>query len=733
MIMFCEYEEFGAIISAMVPNKFSRRTFLQVAIAQTALVSLTLAGCRPRANNSGGGLGLGSQSAAPSGPPPTPTPPYSADGTVQLFLDAWPQGDYRQMYSVVTPDIQALVPYEQFVNQYLRTASQMTARSLQVEVRSLLVEDVRATATYHTTWSTNLFGDLEADQTMNLRFEQGRWLVAWDQTLILPQLAKGGSLALYEEYPERGLIYDAADHALAAQTQAVTIGVVPGQISDEAVLVDQLTLITQVSPARIREKISAARPDWFVPIAEVSFETNVQYHDTLSSLAGVQRQPHPVRTYPDGDLAAHVIGTMGGIPAEQLDSYTAQGYTGDELVGLAGIEAWGEPFLAGRRGGRLVVLSALREEIETLGNAPVKPGGNVYLSLDTTLQQRLEDILGTRQGSMVLMQPNGLIQALVSYPRYNPGDFAMGISVETWNSLINNEDRPLVNRATQGTYPPGSVFKVISTAAALDHLGYGAQTPFYCSGTWDGLGDRFIKKCWKEEGHGNITLQDGLTQSCDVVYYEIGLALHRLDPNIMPNLARAFGLGQTSGLLGLSEFAGVVPDNEWKTAVRGEPFFDGDAVNMAIGQGDILSTPLQMARMMATVANYGTLPVPQLIRRLSSRDTGDQFFEPQTAGTVPVLPETLSMIQDAMYNVVHSPRGTAAAAFEGFAYTAVGKTGTSESGVEIPHAWFAGYAPAIDPQVVVAVIVENAGEGSAEAAPLFRQAVETYFDWMAGA
>jgi penicillin-binding protein 2 len=200
----------------------------------------------------------------------------------------------------------------------------------------------------------------------------------------------------------------------------------------------------------------------------------------------------------------------------------------------------------------------------------------------------------------------------------------------------------------------------------------------------------------------------------------------------MPNMARAFGLGQPTAVMGLAELAGVVPDSAWKAAVRNEPFFDGDAVNMAIGQGDILSTPLQMACMMAAIANSGHLPIPQLVRRLSSRETGDQFFEPQIAAALPILPETLAMIQEALYGVVHGARGTAREAFSNIDYTAAGKTGTSESGVEIPHAWFAGYAPADTPQIVVAVIIENAGEGSAEAAPLFRQAVEAYFEWATG-
>ena len=330
------------------------------------------------------------------------------------------------------------------------------------------------------------------------------------------------------------------------------------------------------------------------------------------------------------------------------------------------------------------------------------------------------------------MEPNGLIRAMATYPRFLPEDFAAGIDVATWSALVNDPNRPLVNRAAQGMYPPASIFKIISLAAAVEYLGYSGETPFFCAGSWDRLGDDFVKKCWLESGHGDINLRDGLTQSCDVVFYELGLTLHRADPAWLPQLARAFGLGQASDLMGIEEVAGVVPDNAWKLAARNEPFFDGDAVNMAIGQGDILVTPLQIARLMAAIANGGVLYRPQLVRRLSSRDSGDQFFEPEAVGRLPLAAETLALIQTSLYGVVHGPRGTAREAFAGISYTAAGKTGTAETISDKPHAWFAGYAPADNPEVAIVAILENAGEGSDVAAPLFRAMAEAYFAWAQG-
>ena len=653
------------------------------------------------------------------------TPPLTPDHVVQRYLLAWQQGNFEAMYDFLSPDSQQRVPYHQFFAAYQNARNQTTALDIQTQVQSLLIEDAAATATFHSRWQTALFETLEADHLMRLRLAESRWSVVWEPTLVLPDLGHGVTLVFLEEQPGRGLIFDAEDRVMASERQLVTIGVVPGLVQDEAQVVSQLSGIIRLDPETIRQKMISARPDWFVPLADLDFEENVQYHEVLASLTGVQRQAHPVRTYPEGDTGAHVLGSMGGIASSQLQSYKSQGYKGDELVGQTGVEGWGEPFLAGRRGGRLVTMAG-NKELKQIAAAPPKPGGNIYLTLDMALQRETEAILGARNGAIVVMTPNGVVRALASYPRYLPEDFAAGIDAETWNGLLNNPNRPLINRVTQGLYPPASVFKIVGAAAAMEHLGYSGETPFFCAGSWNGLGDDFIKKCWLETGHGYVNLREGIAQSCDVVFYELGLTLHREDPNWLANMARAFGLGESIGMLGLDDLAGVVPDNAWKTANRGEPFYDGDAVNMAIGQGDILVTPLQIARMLAAVANGGILYRTQLVRRVSARDTGDQFFEPEVIGTLPISPSTLEMLQNSLFAVIHGFRGTAQRAFQGISYTVAGKTGTAETYIAEPHAWFAGYTPAFEPELVIAVIVEHAGEGSSQAAPLFRAVVDAY-------
>jgi penicillin-binding protein 2 len=316
---------------------------------------------------------------------------------------------------------------------------------------------------------------------------------------------------------------------------------------------------------------------------------------------------------------------------------------------------------------------------------------------------------------------------MASYPRFDPSLFAAGIDQKTWVDLNSNPHRPLIGRGTQSAYPPGSVFKIVTMAAGMEKLGFVAGSPFVCTGTWDRLGDQFIKTCWLKTGHGNINLQDGLTQSCDVVFYEVGLALQNADPQILPDMARGFGLGVVTGITGVEETAGLVPDLAWKLAEKGESWFPGDTVNLAIGQSYLLATPLQVANLLAAVGNGGTLYRPQLIQRIAEPIGPEQVNQPEVLARLPVGSENLSVIRAALEGVVSGPRGTARETFAGAAFTAIGKTGTSETGQEEPHAWFAGCAPADSPQVAIAVILEHAGEGSKEAAPVFRQMAEAYF------
>jgi penicillin-binding protein 2 len=698
-----------------------RRVFLQ-----GLGVAFLLSGCSPDL------IAVMTGPTATPLPTPTPTPLPSADAVLQAYFSAWSQGNYEAMYGLLTPQSQQRLTQPQFQNYYLSAQTEATVTQVQTQLQSLLHTGNEATATFRSTWQTHLFGPLKADNQIRLQFEQSRWGVLWQPTLVLPQLGEGVSLVFLSDQPTRGNIYDRNFHALATQGQMVTVGIIPQYLEDRQAVVNYLATLTKVPPEKIIAQIDAARPDWFVPIAEVTFETSLQYDNLLNNLAGVDRRAHEVRTYSDGDTASHIIGYMGKIPAERKQEYAVLGYRGDEMVGLSGVEGWAEAELAGQRGGRLVTLSSSRQVLAEMATLTSRAGSSIYLTIDTLFQATIERLLGERLGAIVVMDPySAAIYALASYPRFQPAIFTAGFEVDAWAKLYTNDQNPLLNRTTQGLYPPASVFKIVTMSAALEAGGFKPEDSFVCTGKWDKLGKGFEKKCWLEGGHGEINLVDGLTQSCDVVFYEVGLALHKNNPQVLPNWAKSFGLGAPTNIIGLTEGSGVIPDPEWKQTQLNQPLFDGDAVNTAIGQGYTLCTPLQIARMVAAIGNGGSLLRPRLLDRIVGADGATRVFEPETAGMLALSPEHLDLIRFSLEAVVSGARGTARNAFTNVTYTVAGKTGTAESGQEKPHAWFAGYAPATNPRVVITVILEHAGEGSKEAAPLFRQVAEAFFEWEA--
>ena len=637
-----------------------RRVFLKLALASLA------SACAPRSADS---LPRPIPVVSPpstSAPTPTPTPLPSADGAAAAFLSAWSAGDYATMYDLLIEVDRLSQSNDQFVGRYVNAQHEATATAVRAELRSLLHDGPRALAGFRAEWQTTLFGPLEFDNSMRLLWDRGRWAVDWSSTLILPQQEDERKLVLLDQTPARGHIYDRNGLGLAVDGKQVTIGVVPGWIVDQAAVVERLSAITGVDPTAIQGKIATSQPDWFVPIADVSPEVSVNNEEALASLAGVMRRERTVRVYPEGDLAAHLVGYLGSIPPEQVTAWQSRGYRCDELVGRAGVEGWGEPYLAGRRGGRLVILDQHNEEVAQLAEAVPRPGGSIYLTIDKALQAEAERLLGERPGAIVALDPNtGFVLAMASYPRFDPQALAAGVDQKTWAALNADPNHPLVGRGTQGVYPPGSVFKIVTMAAGMEKLGLTADTPFFCSGTWERLGGGFIKTCWLKTGHGNINLQDGLTQSCDVVFYDVGLALHNADPQLLPEMARAFGLGSVAGIAGMDEAAGLVPDPAWKLAEKGESWFPGDTVNLAIGQSYLLTTPLQIAHLLAAVGNGGALSRPQLVQRVTEPAGPEQVSQPEILNRLPISPEHMSVMRTALAGVVSAPRGTARLAFEG--------------------------------------------------------------------
>jgi penicillin-binding protein 2 len=536
--------------------------------------------------------------------------------------------------------------------------------------------------------------------------------------------------------PARANIYDRDGLGLAYDGQNVTLGVIPGQITDEAGLLKALSQVTGMATNVIKSRYAGSNPTWYIPITDVPGDTYVQNRPLLDKYAGFQARSKSVRAYrPDG-IAAHTIGYIGVIPLAGLDIYRKMGYRGDEWVGLVGLERWGEKYLAGTHGGQLDIVNAQGDVIKTLAAVRPVTSRPLFTSIKRKFQEQVEKILdnadivyGPHKASVVVMDPNnGQILAISSHPGFDPNEILRPASVQSTKPVTLSE-KSYVPRALVGQYHPGSTFKPVVMAAGLESGLFTPQSMFNDPGYWDGFGERDRKFCWKKDGHGRIVLVDALSASCNTVFYEVGFQLNRKDPDLLPSMARAFGLGKPAGIAELEEQPGLVPDAAYKKA-KGEGWYDGDAVNISIGQGDLLVTPLQMAVAYSAIANGGTLYRPQVVTKIGSPDQGpEQVIQPQVTGKVDLKPDTWAAIRQGMRGVVAAGVGTARHIFMGLPVKIAGKTGTAETNTEKPDAWFGAFAPYDAPEIVVVVIVENIGQGSAVAAPIVRNIVEAYFGY----
>lgn len=649
----------------------------------------------------------------------------------RAFLEAWQQSDYSLMYGLLTPALRTVMTAENFRAAYTSNLNITTAVSVTLLPQTLRIDNDKAWVDFQEIWHTALFGQLQANNVLDLVRENDQWWVAWKTASVWPDLKNGNQFAIEYQIPPRANIYDHTGAGMAIPAKLVTVGVVPNRIEDEIQLLNTLSQVLGMAPDAIRALYAGQPETWYIPIKDITGEESLA-NDAALQIPGVERRERTGRVYSLGGIGAHAVGWVASIPAEAYDAYRQRGYRGDELVGITGIEAWGEQILAGKNGARLYLVSADGSYVGSMAERNAERGRAIYTTLDRGLQAAAEQALGDYRGAVVALDINtGAIRALASGPTFDSNIFLR--STDEWlrQATLYDPDQPLLNRATLGQYPAGSVFKIITIAAALGPGGMSPDSPFYCVGYWDGLGIPNRKFCWLETGHGDITLIDGLSASCNVVYYEVGSRLNALDPYILPNFARAFGLGEETGLEQLTEAAGLVPDPDWKEATYQQSWGTGDTVNMAIGQGYILVTPLQIARMISAVANGGTLYQPTLVARISASDRIPEQVSPAIAvGHLPVSEQNLSIIRDGMLGVTTNVEiGTATHRFRGLGIAVAGKTGTAEIAQEgaLPHSWFAGYFPADAPEFAMAIVLDNAGEGSSVAAPLFRQVIEGYY------
>lgn len=677
-------------------------------------------------------------------PHPTEIPTSDdANGFGLAFYRAWELGDYLGMYSLLAPSSQALVDNISFVTRYEEAMDTATVTEISTQALGTLQDGNTAQMQVRVTWQTAAVGTIIREYTVPLSFEDGRWGIVWDEGLILPELAGGNTLVMQQRIPARANIYDVNGKALAYQGTILTLGAIPGQIEDEPAMLAALSPMLNQTPEEIKEIYAPALPDWYWPIGDVTEATMQQYGPSIQPFIGkglAEPKPRLARLFSETGAAPHLIGYTGYIPAEQLEEYLAQGFAGDEIVGLAGLERWGEDYLNGERGGILTVVGPNGNYLATVQEQEPKQARSIYTTLDLEFQTAVEQALAeaiqslgyVRAGAAVVLEVNtGKILAMASYPSYDPrifDPFAQDSAVAL-GAAFNDPDRPLLNRAAQGVYPAGSTFKIVTFTAAINSGLYTPDTFYTSTGTWRRLGDNFVKVDWRPEGHGTITLKQALVVSCNSCFYDAAFEMDAVDPNFFPNTALQFGLGQPTGAVGVVEAAGTVPSPEWKLAERGEGWVRGDAVNMGIGQGDVQVTPLQMANIIAAVANGGTLYRPTLVDRIGAgAGAPEEPYPVQANGELPLSPENLAILQESLWKVANDGNGTATHQFVGLPLQVAGKTGTAEAPPGDSHAWFVGYAPADRPEIAIAVILEHGGEGSAVSAPLFRRIVELYYD-----
>jgi len=692
------------------------------------LLPILLAACG--GNNTPTNTGEPQATATSSLPTPvvniTDTP--NAQDAATAFLTAWQGGNFDAMYDFLSGTSRDAISKEDFTKVYQDFAKSLTLQNLEFKISSLLTNPSSAQVGYDVDFSTALLGSLNRQMVMNLVLEGGSWKVQWNEGLILPELEGGNHLSLDVKWPSRGSIYDRKGEVLATNADAYALGVVPGEVDDGMMgeVVAQLSLLTGRTGQSINADIQAAQADWYVPMGEVSRSIVDRRFEYLSTINGLKISLYNGRYYPDS-LGPQSVGYVQSIFPEQIDEYRLKGYAGDETVGQYGLEQWGEDILAGKPSASLYVIRPDGSVSTRLLEVDSIPPKDIYTTLDAGLQETAQKSLDGFNGAIVVIEKNsGRVLAMASSPNIDSNLFVSGnVNNSQLGTLLNDGSNRLLNRAAQGVYPLGSVFKIITMSAGLESGVFKPDSKFDCQNVWTEIPNLTLENWTLVKGlppDGILTFMEGLMRSCNPWFYHAGLELFRQKgAYYLSNIASGFGLGTDTGIEAIADDAGQVPI----------PQDDGAAAQQGIGQGEMLVTPLQTAKFIEAVSNGGTLHVPQIIDKIVSPDgTSEDTFQTKESGKLPISKANLETVQSAMRMVVKEQRGTAHQAMMGLSIPIFGKTGTAQNPGGNAHAWFGGYTGAgieNQPDIIVVVIVENAGQGSEIAAPIFRRVVEKYF------
>lgn len=537
----------------------------------------------------------------------------------------------------------------------------------------------------------------------------------------------------------RGTLLDRNGQILVSNRPSFSLTIIPQEVKEPESVLELLAQLLELDYDELHERWTKSRGRaryYPVVIASNISQDQVEIvEENRLRLTGVEIGVKPTREYSFNNMAAHLLGHIGEISYKELEQPEYEAYHPGDFIGKNGIEKTWEHELHGSDGGRQLEVDAGGRVLRVLQETSPIVGNSLMLTIDSRLQQAAELAFGDQAGAAVVLDVNtGEVLSLVSNPSFDPALFAGRIPVDIWQGYLEDRRRPLENKALTGQYPPGSTFKMITALAGLEAGIIDEHTTVYCNGAYELGNNKF--RCWNRSGHGSVNLKRSLKESCDVYYYQLG---EKLGVDRIAAMAERFGLGQATGI-GLHEKKGLVPTKDWKFKRYGKQWFRGETLPVSIGQGYLLTTPVQLASMTATIATDGIIHRPHLVKKIVDPDGRTvQEFSPEQIGNTGVSASNFKKIKQGMFSVVNDPGGTGGNA-RLWDQKVAGKTGTSQViklGADRrkalayhhrDHGLFVAFAPYDKPEIALAVVVEHGGGGGAVAAPIASKILRKYFD-----
>lgn len=571
------------------------------------------------------------------------------------------------------------------------------------------------------------------------------WMLQVVAESSLKRLAEGNRIRIIETKAERGSIYDSKGDLLVGNKLSLNLTISPESSGKSNILKD-ISKITGITVKEIikeikkqEKKLPPLAPRRIAANLDIKTATRIKEMD----IAGVDIEAGSYRKYSKKSLASHILGYIGEISEYDTKKIKVADYSYGDSIGKFGLERGYESILKGQKGGMQIEIDASGKKSRIINKIQPVNGHSLGLTIDSKIQKAAEDVLAdaiknakkqgnwkASSGAVVVLDPNnGQLVAMASYPTFDPSYFSGNVNYslkKEYMQMLNKKDSkfPMFNRATMAAYPPGSTFKVVSALAGLQKGGISQYTSYTCKGKWDKFDDKWAKWCWNKRGHGRVSLNRAIEQSCNIYFYEVGYKFYNNNSEDLQYFARLLGLGNLTGIDLPGEKKGRIPDAKWKrewnkNSPEFQQWLPGDSVNLAVGQGDVLATPLQMASIYSAIANGGTIYKPYIVKRIiSSEGKIVREIKPTIIRKL-AFSNSISLVGQGLESVVK--RGTGEGAFNGFPIRIAGKTGTSQIKGKDDTSWFVGYGPLPDSKYVVAMVIEEGGSGGAVSAPAVRR------------